>query len=429
MPKPTRKTNSLGQIPETLTDDSLDESAKNSKKAPKSALDSFEELGFYSKKPDMPNVFSTGLFPLDYVTGGGFREGKLTIVAGEIGSGKTNLVSSAIKGWLDKWPNKKVLLLDVERSFSAVTLKRSGLQPYVDNGNLFIQSQAQSEILANAVISLLKQHNDIGLIVIDTISNMVSSEAVARDVGDNKVAVGKVSSNMFIRLLHDQQALRMRDRFKDASVSPLTLLLVAHVPISMDKYSGWKISAPTSASQLADTIVSLKRMRFMTEEETATKDIDDERKNQVIECGLVLKKIRDIEANREVSFSIISDPNHDEYGTFNNVSFLFAKAKKLGIITGMGNNYKIPALGIEGLTKDELAAYIRDNRGVYNVIAARLCSEVRKKFNEDETLPPDNYLFEFWEGATDLGYLPEEEYEEEPEVSSASEEDTKEESL
>ena len=134
----------------------------------------------------------TGIFPLDLMIGGGFPRSRVTIIWGRESSNKTNLALLAIASHQRLWPMKTCIFVDVEHSFDPLWAKILG----VDTDTLVVIEPMFAEKVIDMVEGLL-QASDVGLIVIDSIAAMITTQEAEADAtnmrpGGSSLIIGKL---------------------------------------------------------------------------------------------------------------------------------------------------------------------------------------------------------------------------------------------
>ena len=147
-----------------------------------------------------------GVLSVDLPLGGGFPRGKISELYGAEASGKTSLsarLAANVQGL-----GLKVLYVDAENAMNLDMLRSAG----VNLGTLAI-SQPGSGEQALEVVDLAVQADDVGLIVVDSVSALTPAAEIAGDMGDSHMALQarmmsqgmrKINSTM---IAHNSQAI------------------------------------------------------------------------------------------------------------------------------------------------------------------------------------------------------------------------------
>lgn len=153
----------------------------------------------------------TGIFSVDLAMGGGFPQGKCSIVYGPESSNKTNIVLMAIIQAQLKWPNKKVVFVDAE---DALDLKWAGMLG-VDTGKLIVIHPEYAEQAVDFIDTFIFA-TDISLIVLDSIAALITSNESTSSA--EKVAVGGAS--LIVGKLYRKVVVAMRKMKNQGHVAP-----------------------------------------------------------------------------------------------------------------------------------------------------------------------------------------------------------------
>lgn len=143
----------------------------------------------------------TGIFPFDLAMGGGFPQGKVSMVVGPESSGKTNIMLRTIKMVQMLFPNQTPVLVDAEHSFDPIWAKKMGVD--VDNLEVFQPIYAEQAV---NMVEGLAYATDCSFIGIDSVAalapeNEVESDAGKAAVGGNSMVVGKMMRKLTAAML------------------------------------------------------------------------------------------------------------------------------------------------------------------------------------------------------------------------------------
>lgn len=136
---------------------------------------------------DMVPRASTGVFPIDYQTGGGWIRGRINIVWSKEGGGKTLLTYLTIAADQVINPTKKQVIVDAEGRLDRSWLEQ--LVPIPENV-LIIQTSVVEEIIDAVEMALMA--NDCSVLILDSLAIMVGENEL--ESGGEKAAVGGVSN-------------------------------------------------------------------------------------------------------------------------------------------------------------------------------------------------------------------------------------------
>ncbi len=160
---------------EIMAKKSLSDIAKDiNKNHGENALIKLDEIEF-----DAPRI-PTGILAVDSILGGGLPKGKIAVISGREGSGKSSL-ATMLAAQAQK--EGKVVYIDLENSFDPNKALNSG----VDMDELFI-SQPRSAEETLEVIEACLGADDVSAIIVDSVAAMATEAQIAGDYSDQHVA-------------------------------------------------------------------------------------------------------------------------------------------------------------------------------------------------------------------------------------------------
>lgn len=141
--------------------------------------------------PDYRRI-PTGIFAFDLATGGGFPEGKISVVYGPESSGKTILIYKAIGNYQKMEPGKVCVLVDLEGAHDPLWARALG----VDTDRLYVIAPNDAEQACDAIDAMLRA-DDIGIVAVDSLAamathNEVMSAASKASVGGASLIISKL---------------------------------------------------------------------------------------------------------------------------------------------------------------------------------------------------------------------------------------------
>ena len=133
-----------------------------------------------------------GIFALDVALGGGIPIGRVTILYGPEAAGKSNHVLCLIREFQKRYPDKKIVLFDIEQAMEQDWVEAFG----VNLDGLYILRPSNAEQMVNMTEKVLLAE-DTGLVITDTLAAMVTLAELNRDaetanVGGAGLAIGKL---------------------------------------------------------------------------------------------------------------------------------------------------------------------------------------------------------------------------------------------
>ena len=151
----------------------------------------FENASDYLKRREKIFKITTGSKNLDNLLGGGLETAAITEAAGAFGSGKTQLAHTlAVNVQLPKekgGANGKVVWIDTESTFRPERIKQiakaKGLDPEKALKNIFVARAFNADhqmLLVDKIRDLLKENENIRLVVVDSVIAHFRAEYVGR---------------------------------------------------------------------------------------------------------------------------------------------------------------------------------------------------------------------------------------------------------
>jgi recombination protein RecA len=144
----------------------------------------------------------TGIYPIDYTTGGGFPRGRVSILWGAESSGKTNIALKALAMNQILEPNKIQVFLDLEGSFDKKWAKALGVD--CSKNKLAVIQPHYAEQAVNIIQGIVAAE-DAGCIVLDSIGAMITineeeSDASKMQVGGAALVITKMVKKLTVGL-------------------------------------------------------------------------------------------------------------------------------------------------------------------------------------------------------------------------------------
>lgn len=143
---------------------------------------------------------SSGVFLLDLALLGGYPEGRITTLVGQKGTGKTTLYHKAVGNYQRKYDGVsrralKVAWIDTEQSYDALWAEKNG----VDIDSLILMQPPDGDA-AGDIFNACLENDDIGLVVLDSIANLVSEKETEKSVSDMTMAPVATIAQRMLRI-------------------------------------------------------------------------------------------------------------------------------------------------------------------------------------------------------------------------------------
>jgi recombination protein RecA len=118
----------------------------------------------------------TGIFDLDYATGGGIPRGRLTEIYGPESSCKTNIVVKAMQQAQKLNPTSKVVFIDAENAMTGSWLVKMGVDP---DRLIYVRPDMAEQVLDAAPLFL--EAEDVSMLLIDSTAALVTNRELEQD--------------------------------------------------------------------------------------------------------------------------------------------------------------------------------------------------------------------------------------------------------
>ena len=178
-----------------------------------------------------------GLFALDLAIGGGFPEGRCTVIYGPEASMKTTLCYKAIAAAQRKHPKKKCIFFDLEGHFDADWATSCGVD--VDNIAYIIPDTAEQFV---DMCEALLYADDVAIIVCDSLAALVTEHELDSDAEKAMVGNSGILINKFYR-----KASRALSKAKAKGTHP-TLICVNQIRMKIGVMHGSPETMPGGQS-------------------------------------------------------------------------------------------------------------------------------------------------------------------------------------
>lgn len=206
-----------------------------------SALDKFS----YKRKEKKP----TGIDCLDTILSNGPEEGDLICLASKQGGGKSTMLLQLSKIYMEEY-GMKVAYLDVEKGVKQEILENMGLIEHIEKGNFFLSNQVNTYTDAQEVIDAILESDGWGMLVIDSITQLVPTKMIEVEVESQQMALKARAMTAFI------------DKYRGALANKNIITFVVaqyrkNLNQSFHGASEYNTSAPMSLNHAADVIMHI----------------------------------------------------------------------------------------------------------------------------------------------------------------------------
>jgi recombination protein RecA len=130
-------------------------------------------------------LLPTGLFSLDYISGGGYPEGGIAEIVGESGSGKTAAALRSIA--FTQKQGGRCVFVDMDKAFPASLARSTG----VDLPALVLLRPENAEDAFEMMSEIIKT-DSVRLIVLDSVASLLPKEDIGKSVSKQEGALPKI---------------------------------------------------------------------------------------------------------------------------------------------------------------------------------------------------------------------------------------------
>jgi len=263
----------------------------------------------------------SGVFSFDVLTGGGIPEGKITIFHGNKSSGKTTMMLKIIGNYLEQYPEKQVLYVDLENSLDT-TWMRNFIEEDALNRVVIINPIYGEEAVDITIELLKREETNIGFLGVDSLANLLPVAEVDQSAMDFSVGSHARLVNKLIRkLLVTMSAYNKENK-------NLTVLFLNQIRVKIGAKAFTAAYTKTGGSY-QDFVAHLD-VRFYFIEDVILRNIPVKRKHQF---RIEKSKINNCLPHTKGEFSIITVP-FDDYvvGQSDDYNLILNYAKKYKVL-------------------------------------------------------------------------------------------------
>jgi RecA/RadA recombinase len=290
---------------------------------------------------DPETWIDTGCYALNYMAGNNFKggiplEGKITMFAGDSGSGKSYIASANIIKWCqhnDVWP----VLVDTENALDKSWMEPLGVDTSEDAMDKFLGATVDDvSKFVGEIIDQYKERNDDKpykerdkmCIIVDSLGMLITPNQERQFMeGDQKGDMG---------IKAKQVTAMLRVLISKIGAQRIGIILTNHVYNSQDKYTPDQIAGGMMVEFSTSLLIQMNKWMLKEDDDgKETKEITG------IRTTVVVRKSRYAKPFEKVKINIPYEYGMDPY------SGLFELFEKKGIIQGAGSwfSYTSPATG------------------------------------------------------------------------------------
>lgn len=281
----------------------------------------------------------TGNYGLNYRVSGDFKkgfplEGKMTLLAGESGTGKSYLASGNIVKWCQD-NGVLPIIIDTENALDETWMRNFGIDP---EGYIMKISAAMLDDIAKIMSDFISNYKDSYgsmeyderpkvLFIVDSLGMAITpTESEQFDKGDMKGDMGRKQKQIYSIC---------RNFIASCGSEPIGLLATQHTYVSQDMFNPDAKIAGGSGLEFTPSVIIAMTKRKLKEDEDGNKTTDV----KGIKVSAMVRKTRYAQPFQPVNFNIPWDTGMDAYsGLFD----LFTESVKVDnhfVLQKEGNQY------------------------------------------------------------------------------------------
>lgn len=258
---------------------------------------------------------------LNYMTYGGIPVGRIAEFSGADGSGKTTTALDLAGQAQKMYPDKKVLLCDIEHTFDTAWATKLGLD--CEQLLYFDPDSMGAEEVFNALIELIES-GEISLCILDSIGAMVSMQANEKEIGERTYGGISMSLTEFSKKITPILA-----RTKTAFIG------INQIRDDMNStYGGTTTTGGRAWRHACTTRLDFRKGNFIDEKGNNLSRACENPQGNIVNVALIKSKV--CPPDRKVGFYTLRYLDGIDY-----VSDAFDVAVKLGVINQSGAWYSV----------------------------------------------------------------------------------------
>lgn len=308
----------------------------------------------------------TGVFPFDMATGGGFPEGRVSLVYGPESSLKTTIVLLAIAHNQKFHPERTNVFIDVECSYNP----EWGAALGVDNEKLIYSRPDYAEQVVDIAEAFLYAE-DIGIVAVDSLGALITANEV--DSSAEKAVVG--GAGLVVGRLYRKVTLALGRGVKEGRMP--TFIAINQIRFKIGVMYG---DPETMPGGVAFKFASSLTVRMYGKDEL------DKKVNAVLPawkyCSGIIKKWKVPVVARSFEFKLATMPMpmyNLDIGQTDDWNTILAYLKEYGMVYGNGKNWVLHDK--EYGTLKEIRALISANPEYGNAVRQELIEKAQEENN------------------------------------------------
>jgi RecA/RadA recombinase len=318
----------------------------------------------------------TGVFELDYYTGGGIPEDVPTMLVGLRESGKSTLCLKIAAEAQKKYPDKMIVYFDMEGHLILDQAIEHGVN--VDP-NLFVVLMPETgQQMGDLIVDYAREFpGRISIFIIDSVTAATDAALLDKSVEDRTIA-----STAGVMTTFCQQYEAVIRGLNEKGLDKPTLLLINHLRANFDKgFKGDPYRIAGGAKILDFSYLVLKTGKLKRERGEGQEAV--ELKNFTV--GFEKNKLGLGEPSHIEWSMYVSNQDPFTRGTVNDFRGVIGRAKEAGIHAGGASKQKLIGIGIDDITfktMDEMEKYLFANQTVYKKLKALIIAKHRERIGK-----------------------------------------------
>lgn len=314
-------------------------------------------------------VVPTGSIALDYATVvGGYVRGRIHLLWGAEGSGKTTAVIRAMAEQQKAFPDLAVCYIDMEQTFDFDWARANGLDT---REHRFIHLFPDSSEDVADMMKLNAQSGVVSCVVVDSVGGMVTKKAQEKDADESDM--GK-NSQIVTRMCQITAIVARQNK--------VTVLIVSQVRADFKSMTGMDTYAAPKALRHATSMV----LAFRQNGSVLKAKVDDEDIPVGKPVGIRVERSKVAAGGRKADVTILNVPTA-KYGPigFDQVDEAWTVGRKpsvKAIQQGGGGYYTLPN-GERIRGEDAAKEYLRKHPDVLDLVRAQALESVRNMVQEE----------------------------------------------
>lgn len=323
---------------------------------------------------------SSGIFIVDYLAMGGIMEGQQIQLLGHEAGGKTLLATQAMIQRQDAYPDKKVVLIDKEKTFDIAWARLQGLDTSPERFQPLRPNTGEQAI--DYLDSLLGAQ-DVSMVVVDSIPSLIPQTMLDKGADEHVIA-------LISKLVGDGSAkavTRLTQAGNETPPRQPTVVWVNQFRTQITRFGGSQHAAGGKAIRFwLGQNFEVARVRG---DKAPAKTKDDVTGMEITVANAHSVEIQKSKAGGDGAvgmFKLIRHPQGHRFGPgyIDQFDTVWTLARKYELIGGGGAAFSCPMFNIKG-KKEELKEWFEDRPGCYGYLQRYIIGLYRERNGKSRT--------------------------------------------